>query len=152
MCLFSTSARYDRPCLRSFRRGWISHGERSASLPLGFSLRDALKRKTKFLPVVTTFRNLFRGLTSCALTKGTTGKTGPNRTTSSPRLSFDDNKPVVKSLDVQLHGQFVLSLTCDFILAVFQFGAVAEDWCFFRPCTGDRHLVVSGGKIERDET
>jgi hypothetical protein len=73
-------------------------------------------------------------------------------TTSSQRLSSDYKKVVVQALDVQLHGQFVLSMTRDFKLAVFRSWAVVEDLRFFCPCTGDRYLVVSGDKIERDET
>lgn len=61
-----------------------------------------------------------------------------------------DHKEVVESLDVQLHGQFVLMLSGGCKLAVFPSGAVSEDWRFFRPNTNDSHLVVSGGMIERE--
>ena len=66
---------------------------------------------------------------------------------------FSSNeKAVVESVELTLHGQFVLLLTHGIRIAVFPSGAVAEDWRLFRPGIDEAHFVVAGGRVDRDET
>lgn len=66
-------------------------------------------------------------------------------------FSTSDN-PVVTSVIVQSHGVFALALTRGLQLVVFPSGSIGEDWRLFRPNSNDSHLVVSGGKIEHDDS
>lgn len=55
----------------------------------------------------------------------------------------------VESLSIESHGSFTLALSGGYKLMVFPSGSTGEDWRFFRPGSGESHLVVSGGAIER---
>ncbi|MEL6105371.1 MAG: hypothetical protein AAFU85_05015 [Planctomycetota bacterium] len=58
---------------------------------------------------------------------------------------------VVESVDAKPNGHFELTLGHQRSLTVFPSGSVSEDWRLFKPDTDEPHLVVSGGKIERDD-
>jgi hypothetical protein len=62
-----------------------------------------------------------------------------------------DNNRVVDSVRIQSHGGFTLVLNSGVQLVVFPSGSASEDWRLFQPDRNTPHLVVSGGRIERDD-
>ena len=56
---------------------------------------------------------------------------------------------VVEQVDADDFGGAVLNLSGGYRIAIFPAGSTSEDWRLFGP-PWPRHLVVAGGKIERD--
>jgi hypothetical protein len=65
-------------------------------------------------------------------------------------VSQNDNL-LVEDLSIQSNGSFTLVLSDGYRLVVFPSGSTSEDWRLFRPESGESHLVVSGGAIERGD-
>ncbi len=68
------------------------------------------------------------------------------------RVMSNDTGLLVESVAIQSHGSFTIAFNGGYRLAVFPSGSIDEDWRLFRPEADAPHLVVSGGRIERDET
>ena len=58
--------------------------------------------------------------------------------------------PVVEGVTTDAHGGATLRMSGGYSLVLFPTGTQSEDWRIFRP-DGDKHFVVSGGRVEEDE-
>jgi hypothetical protein len=61
------------------------------------------------------------------------------------------NELVVASVDADEFGGAAISFSQGFVLRLFPAGTRGEDWRWFQPNRGARHLVISGGAVELDE-
>ena len=66
-------------------------------------------------------------------------------------LAEHESALVVKSVEADELGGASISLGQDFVLRIFPAGTRSEDWRLFRPTSGLRHLVISGGAVESDD-
>jgi len=62
-----------------------------------------------------------------------------------------ENELVVTNVDADEFGGAAISFRQGFVLRLFPAGTRGEDWRSFQPTSGARHLVISGGAVERDE-
>lgn len=61
------------------------------------------------------------------------------------------NDLVVTSVDADDFGGAAVSFSQGFVLRLFPAGSRGEDWRWFQPKSGTRHLVISGGAVVRGE-
>jgi hypothetical protein len=55
---------------------------------------------------------------------------------------------VVETVQGDMYGGAVITLSGGFRLVLFPAGSESEDWRIFRPKTDEPHFVITGGKIE----
>ncbi|MHB0998325.1 MAG: hypothetical protein ACYC27_03685 [Armatimonadota bacterium] len=58
------------------------------------------------------------------------------------------DKLIVESVDADVYGGSVISLSGGYRIVMFPAGTRSEDWRIFVPKTDDPHFVVVGGKVE----